>query len=196
MTELLMFSGGLDSTYILNDLMKKNEKVWVHHITLINTVEERWVEEREAAREIVKWLWNKYRKFPYTESEWSFPFSKFYCWDMDIVTFVAAQIIPNIYAGQKIKLTTGRVMDDDESQSSIKQVERTQKMWETAKERFDYMAYNEINRPIKNKYKKELIPELPKDLLDLVWYCRRPVEGRPCGACKSCKDMEKAINIL
>lgn len=192
MIKLIMFSGGLDSTYILYDAVKNtNDKIWVHHIVLKNTVEVRWKEELLAARKIMEYC-QKIRRFPYSESEWGFPFKKYFCWDIDIVAFTAAQIVPNIAGDDKVVLVTGRVKEDDNVESSVQQLEYTQAIWEASIKKFSGRVEDKILKPIKDKHKKDLITELPLDLLNMVWYCRNSDQGRPCGKCKSCKDMIEA----
>jgi 7-cyano-7-deazaguanine synthase in queuosine biosynthesis len=192
MIKLIMLSGGLDSTYILYDAVKNSEdKIWVHHIVLKNSVEVRWKEELIAARKVMEYC-RKIRSFPYSESEWGFHFKKYFVWDIDVIAFTAAQIVPNIAGEDKVTLVTGRVKEDDNNPLSVQQLEYTQTLWEAASKKFAGKVEKDILKPIREKHKKELITELPLDLLNMVWYCRNSDQGRPCGKCKSCKDMAEA----
>jgi len=197
MIKLIMLSGGLDSTYVLYKTLKEtDDKVWVHHIVLKNSVENRWREELIASREIMKYC-QKIRSFPYSESEWGFYFKKYFAWDIEIIAFTAAQIVPNIATKEdSVVLVTGRVKEDDAVRTSLRQTEYTQGLWEAAIKKFGGKIDKEIHRPLRDKYKSELIAELPLDLLNMVWYCRNSDAGRPCGKCRSCKDMVEARKVI
>ena len=198
MHKLLMFSGGLDSTYLLYKLLKESDDhLWVHHIQLMSK-ENRWREERKAVKQIIQYCKSNIRDFSYSESIWKFNFTKYFAYDIEVVAFVAAQIIPNIYSKNlgPVYVVTGRVKNDDEAQSSLNQTEHTDLLWKTLCKRHSGKVINELHRPIRHMYKKELIPELPKELFDMVWYCRRPQNGQVCNVCRTCLQMKKSLTEL
>lgn len=194
--KLIMLSGGLDSAYVLYKTLKEtSDKVWAHHIILKNLVEVRWKEELESTKKIVEYC-KKIRQFGYSESEWGFNFKQYLGWDIDLVVFTAAQIIPNIYQHGKVTLVTGRVKEDDQVPTSLSQTVHTQAIWEAAIKKHERRVEKEISKPIRHLSKKDIIQDIPKELFDMVWYCRRSDEGKPCGRCRSCKDIQRAIDEI
>lgn len=67
---LVMYSGGLDSLYVLYHLLKNNKKVHIHHVILIDDTD-RWESELKMVRDVIKVLKNNYN-FDYTESTSSY----------------------------------------------------------------------------------------------------------------------------
>ena len=68
MTTLVMFSGGLDSTAMLVQLLAQSpEPLRVHHIRMANR-ESRAAAEQAAVERIVEWCSSRYRPFRYSES--------------------------------------------------------------------------------------------------------------------------------
>lgn len=198
MIQLIMLSGGLDSTYLLYRALKEtNDKVWAHHIILKNLSENRWEAELKATKKIVEYCKN-IRGFGYSESEWGFYFKKYIAWDADVVAFVASQIVPNIsLRNEKVVLNTGRVQEDDKIATSIRQMEYSQAIWEASTKKYEKLVEKEIAKPIKHLSKKDLMKDMPQELIDMVWYCRHDYNnGVPCGQCKSCRDMQKANQEL
>ena len=51
----------------------------------------------------------------------------------------------------------------------------------------------DLQYPILHMTKREIIAEMPADLLQLVWWCAKPYGGRPCHACDSCELMDAAL---
>jgi 7-cyano-7-deazaguanine synthase in queuosine biosynthesis len=61
----------------------------------------------------------------------------------------------------------------------------------------------EVNReitlefPIEHKTRAQMVAELPKELLSYVWSCRKPLNGKPCNKCKTCKEyVEEGLSPL
>lgn len=194
--KLIMLSGGLDSTYVLYKTLKDTKyKIWVHHIILKNDRENRWEAELEATKKIVEYC-RKIRPFPYSESEWGFYFKQFIPWDIDVIAFTAAQIVPSIFAHGKVVLVTGRVKEDDDVRTSLNQTVYTQMLWEAATKKYQKRVEKEISKPIRHLSKKDLLKDMPQELIDMVWYCRHGENGVPCGHCRSCRDIQKAKQEL
>ena len=47
--------------------------------------------------------------------------------------------------------------------------------------------------PLKGMTKKQVMEGLPKDLLELTWYCRTPKNNNVCGNCITCKEVREAL---
>ena len=54
------------------------------------------------------------------------------------------------------------------------------------------MALREIDvfYPICEMEKWQLIDEMPKELLELTWWCRAPYNDNPCKRCFTCQAVE------
>lgn len=44
--------------------------------------------------------------------------------------------------------------------------------------------------------KREMIQEMPKELFEKTWYCRRPREGEVCGKCHTCRKVNRALEYI
>ena len=197
LTNLIMFSGGIDSAYLIHLYIKKEEPIHVHHIIFKSELEDRWKIELECSRKIVEY-YKKIRDFNYTESEWglgNIERNKILLWDVDAINFISAQLVPSILS-KKVRHVSGRIMEDDFSESSLKQTKFSQMIWEAATEKYRYKAVREIHHPIRHLYKKDLVSDLEfdREVLNLTWSCRIPVDGKPCGVCKSCRVFNAGLN--
>src|SRR5690606_15683085 len=50
-----------------------------------------------------------------------------------------------------------------------------------------------FEHPIQDMTKAQIIHAMPRDLLDLCWWCRRPRDGKPCHKCYTCKQVDQAL---
>lgn len=57
------------------------------------------------------------------------------------------------------------------------------------------LSYRKVKviSPYQDKPKAEMIAEMPKELFELTWYCRKPKEGKPCGRCFNCRRVSKTL---
>ena len=202
-TVLVMFSGGVDSTFMLYHYLKNTDyKIHVHHISLRYPSEPRWKEEDIASKNIVQYCQN-IRSFDYSESRMDFGFYKYAGRDSDTQLVMAAKVAPNIKG--PISLALGwQYSDYQEDLINGRAKERvTEKLWEALCESIDYGLDKHINREIllplvqMKLSKKEMLKILPLELLRLTWSCRRPLKdknsvSRPCGKCHPCREIKEA----
>jgi len=189
-----MFSGGIDSTYVLWDALTSDhdDLIHVHHISLRN-VENRWKQEADAVERIINYLSTKQLKpFNYTESIWSFPFTGYFCWDIDIVAFVASQVAQNLSG--HVTIYTGGYEDWRQGLTGVhaimkKHAEIANSILAITCREKD--VEKKLCKPLIGVKKSEVIKKLPKDLLSLTWSCRKPVDEKPCGVCVSCKELSE-----
>src|SRR3954470_22590431 len=92
MTTLAMFSGGLDSTAMLVQLLEQSsDELRVHHIRMSNK-ESRDEAEQRAVSAIVDWCRARYRPFRYSESALDFSGLEAIPIDYLCIAFVACQV--------------------------------------------------------------------------------------------------------
>ena len=62
----------------------------------------------------------------------------------------------------------------------------------TTSKRDDYEAIY----PLINMDKIDVVRAIPRDLLDLCWYCRVPLNNKKCGNCFTCKQVEESVEKI
>ena len=206
-TILCMYSGGIDSTGVLHQLMT-NEKyiehpLIVHHIHIFNR-ENRAKAESSAVKAVLTYYQkNVDRKFLVTESTFNtmgfaplksvrFPF------DMDVCAFFSG----NICAARKDigMVAMGRTKTDVDSggDNFMLRMKRAQAIFKSvlSLERKDIPEYI---FPVVDFTKKEIWEFLPEEVRTNTWWCRRPIyeEGKApkaCGKCPTCKAVKDFVD--
>ncbi len=189
MTTLVMFSGGLDSTAMLVRLLSGSEApLRVHHIRMTNK-EGRAGAEQHAVEAIVGWCKDRYRPFRYSESGLDFASLEAIPIDYLSIAFVACQVAIDTPGCDRIAVAALARDTDIENRSA-----RQRRVFDTLYECYRARKLGEPRvewiYPVYDATKSELAAELPRELVDLTWSCRRPVgeagHWRPCGTCKAC----------
>jgi len=190
MTTLAMFSGGLDSTAMLVQLLEESsDELRVHHIRMSNR-EQRAEAEQAAVEHIVQWCRGRYRPFRYSESALDFTGLAAIPIDYLCVAFVACQVAIDTPHCNRIAVAA-LARDTDIENRSARQRRAFDTLYECYRAR--KLGEPEVQwiYPVYRSTKADLAARLPRELFELTWSCRRPVrEGtgafRPCGACKAC----------
>ena len=189
MTTLVMFSGGLDSTAMLVELLTHSEEALrVHHIRMANR-EERAEAEQAAVERIVAWCASRYRPFRYSESALDFRELEAIPIDYVCIAFVACQVAIDTPGCDRVAVAALACDTDIENRSA-----RQRRVFETLYECYRARKLGEPRvewlYPVYHASKRELADSLPSDLVALTWSCRRPVreagQSRACGVCKAC----------
>jgi len=192
-TTLVMFSGGLDSTAMLVRLLRgSGDELRVHHVCMVNR-ERRAEAEQQAVEHIVAYCRERYRAFRYSESGLDFAALEAIPIDYLSIAFVACQVAIDTPRCNRIAVAALQ-RDTD----IVNRIERQRRVFDAlyACYRSRKLGEPEVEwiYPVYTATKAELAAELPRELVDLTWSCRRPVqcgEGhgnkwRPCGVCKAC----------
>lgn len=199
-----MFSGGIDSTGVLHQLITNPKYVdhplIVHHIHIWNR-ENRAMAEAEAVKTILGYYKNNTsRKFLVTESTFNttgfaplksnrFPF------DMDVCAFFSA----NICAARKEIdfVAMGRTKTDVDAggDNFMMRMKRAQAIFKSVM-MLEKTTMPEYIFPVVEFTKKEIWEFLPEEVRNSTWWCRRPIyeEGKKpkaCGNCQTCKDTKE-----
>ncbi len=205
-TVLLMFSGGVDSTYLLHYYLTKTDiPLHVHHISLRYPQFDRWKTEDPAVERILSYCRDNYRGFDYSASRFDMPPFRLVGRDSDLHLLVASKIGPNL-PGDKITLALGHCLEDYESPETQARarLQLLPNLWkaliDSAEEKGKLNTV--ISRPLIDQKipKEEIFKMLPASLLKLCWSCRMPDfyndVGYPCGLCHTCKKNEKILAHL
>ncbi|WP_421763613.1 ATP-binding protein [Ekhidna sp.] len=204
-TILCLFSGGIDSTGVLHQLIThkkyKDANLIVHHIHIHNR-ENRAKAEAKAVKSIIECYKKNYdRQFLVTESVFdsrgfSSLRSKRYPYDMDVCAFYAA----NIAVGRKnIRFVAwGRTKTDVSSGGSFEaRMKRMQdvfdSVWLLEKEPIPKFIF-----PLIKYTKAEIWNSIPPEVQSNVWWCRTPIYQEdkilPCGVCGTCTQTKAFID--
>ena len=194
MKKLIMWSGGIDSTYVLAKALKEtDDEIFAHHIHLVNK-EKRHVEETKAIIALIPLL-RKFREFHYTESVVDHSRLPGFPYDMPVVCFEA---------GVTMKAWRMRgVFIDEWGIGTNLEEGHWQKRWDVIIHGTKAAYWDDIERfndppPFKlhdlaSKY-EEMDFLASHGLLKDCWYCRTPINGFECGNCKSCKEINNAVS--
>lgn len=198
-----MFSGGLDSTFMLYYYLTQTDySIHAHHISLRYPSEPRWEEEELAARRIAQYC-QRFRAFDYTESRFDFGFKHYAGRDSDTQLLVAAKVAPNLRG--EVHVAIGWENSDLDLPINQYRMENhiTQKLWKALCDSIDYPFGESVSRDLlfplmdMNLNKKMMLNLLPKELIDMTWSCRKPIRNesgsKPCGECKPCRTIRSAI---
>jgi 7-cyano-7-deazaguanine synthase in queuosine biosynthesis len=196
-TTLINFSGGVDSTYYLYRwlLGHRDETILVHHCLLF---EKRREVEKKAVTDILTWLVNNdMGNFEYAETEFNRKGISGLLYDVEVVYFMSGLLLMNKYADIKNVLIP-RCAEDMNSNQSLKRhilgggtednfEEKGARAYHTKQlmrmlSRRDY-HFDSVYR---HKTKRDMVLELPEEVIKSVWFCRAPVKGQPCKECFNC----------
>ena len=198
MATLLMLSGGADSAAALVKLLTEtDELVFAHHI--INRDREsptRFVAEHLASQRIAQYCLEHYRKFTYSHSAWDFQLP-YFGWNLTLAAFVGARVVRSFPGAGIDKFALGVI---DEPRTLGQWDERVREFtatFEAALITAKLKTIPEIVFPVGHMTKRDVIQFLPRDLLEMVSFCRNPLpQGQdrfaPCGKCISCETRKEA----
>jgi 7-cyano-7-deazaguanine synthase in queuosine biosynthesis len=198
---LLMFSGGLDYTGALwNLLQDKNNRLHLHHLHLVNPTK-RAAAEQFAINNILSYVSKISSNIKYSESYHEYSYysylsqvvgtdtiilNKNLISDSDMYNFIAGTIcwcLPHIK-----KVAIGRTQSDD----NIEVRERATRGNELLKL---FAPTVEKIYPVGHLTKLEIYNMLPEELRNMTWSCRTPVYTdntiHECGQCKTCLELKE-----
>jgi len=193
---LVMWSGGIDSTYTLAKLLKEtNHNIFAHHICLHN-FERRGNAEVKALKELMPKL-QAIRPFTYTENLIDDSRMPTMVYDMARVCFEAGAVSKAFYHYPvPVKLDKWTIGTHEaeghwyERWEFIKHATRAAE-WSPGREEYiDFELQPMVTKREEMDYLKSL------DMLDSCWYCRTPTYIMAdkvyiaCGKCKTCKEVE------
>lgn len=187
---LLLFSGGVDSTYCAWDYLRNNpdKTLLIYHIDQINWEGRAELEGKAVDKALEYFKANGLTNFEFHRSLFDYGTVKILAYDIILTAFFGGCLLRSKkYKDVKYILGTSPKHAFPNGQRDKSSVDRTNRKEEI----LNFAAHREKNYyqwkyVIKDKTKQEMLNEMPKELVDNIWYCRRPVEGKPCGECITC----------
>lgn len=191
-TTFINLSGGIDSTYYLWRWLRENpnESIRVHHCYFN---ESRKDTEQQATDSILQWLRdNGLGNFEYVKTIMSKGSIKEKTHDVEMIGAIAGfacrkKSIKNVLLSYCFEETPviRRHLEKGQRLRELNPIHRTKVFMQ-------FMEYGakrplEFLIPYMDKTKRQMIMELPRELLEMTWFCRNPQEGKPCGICFNCK---------
>jgi len=221
-SSVLMLSGGVDSVAALKYVLVETDKLlYVHHIHLKSNegIEyPRYKKEAEAVRKIVPYMKKTFRNFNYTESTIDVRQIKGllpdYYEEEDFslipLTFVPDLLFWSFMAGLLLKISKsnelylgGCLEDFTKIRFSDDEFSLENQIKFVGNPAIDCASYPHeapivLKAPDPLLSKKQEIKYLGKELMNMVWYCREPMEKNgefvACHECHSCKDVDAALS--
>jgi hypothetical protein len=196
---IIMFSGGIDSTHnLLRALTRTSDIVYAHHLTIKSINEPRWTQELAASRAISKYMRDKYRFFEYSEQvvDWEI-MPQYHRVPYDILTasFFASQLTQSL-SNRDVE---ARAIISTDPVGAYRPGWNTPERIKLHKDLFTLLdPKNKLERTLDHNCNKvDKCKELPQELLDMVWFCRRPrLVGNhyvDCKGCPACKETYEAL---
>ena len=206
MFKIIMLSGGSESTALLfKEIkeLKKEDRLIVHHVHLVNT-EDRYEAEEYAVRNIVN-IARGYTDFIFTNSRFDYPdiLSNGYCgMDIHTIGFISGHITKQTsvaFNTNDIQVLFGASLDDEGD--AFFDSSRYKMMISAFNSHFIYELENKIEAPklyfpyidikLKDQFKY-----IPYEVEEYIISCRHPVKINNkflrCGNCQTCKKIQNA----
>lgn len=168
---VINLSGGFDSTYLLYKYLIENKEIILHHCNLINH-EGRNVVEKTAVKKIIQWFKdNNMDTFLYYETTFDYGNLPYIIKDIEVLALFTGIILrcPQFSNIKEIAISAN-AHDESNNPNDFSVINR-KKIIETIK--FPHIE-PELTFPIIHMTKSEIIKSMPKDLVKLVWFCRKP----------------------
>jgi len=202
---LLMFSGGLDSTYVLKKFLTETDGViCVHHIHLANP-DRRGEAETKACQAIIDYCKANYRTFFYSESNIDRTgMTGFFGFDVMTVSFeagIAAVNFKNTMGVMPTEWYFGECLEDLDS--PYQKMKNRAHCLRSAMQAGCWPEKPPQLKTIPWPTKLQTMQYLAPDLVDMCWTCRNPrssITGRygfrECGRCHTCKMVDSTRRDL
>lgn len=188
--KLLALSGGLDSVYVAYDFMKNNpdKRLLMFHVELYHKIENRLYQEKDAVDNILNWFNNNgFKNYDYI-GDCIFNYGKMRdigLKDIQIVAMFKANLLKT--QAKDIDSVLLPWHKGEVNRSDIKRGYRIKKMFEAC----ELTRPITLEFPIENMSRKDMIDQMPVELLKFVKSCRKPKGDKPCLICRTCLEYIK-----
>lgn len=181
---LVNLSGGVDSAWCMWQALRAGQDVLAHHIRLHNH-EGRQKYEAHAVRRICDWYGRQ--RLP---GRWKLVQTTVDYGDVRRIVrdwavwgwWTGVLLTDPKHAHRTVVVSSYRMSDPDDPEEQrrrqiVKAVAGFEPDWST---------------PLAGMTKQDVVRSMPPGLLDCCWWCRRPtVTGKPCGRCRTCRQMQE-----
>lgn len=190
---LVMWSGGIDSTYTLAKLLAETDhNIFAHHIELKN-VEGRDIAERNAVLKLIPKL-KQIRDFKLTANFIDDSKMPTIVYDMARVCFEAGAVSKAFYHYSEPVIldewTIGTHKDEGHWQERWDIISHATRAAEWSPERKTYMKFF-LGELVTKTEEIEYLSNL--GLLFDTWFCRTPTKNGCCNKCKTCIEVSQAL---
>ena len=189
---MIALSGGLDSIYALWKWFNTwpGESIVIHHVELRHRAENRLEPERRAVENIMNWFRAQgYDNFFYHTSGWDYgDIPRIHLKDIQIVAMFSAALLKMKEYSTVNNLILSWHKGEVNAPSNNRGF-RVRNMLRT----MEVPRYINFLFPIEHLTRRQMVEELPEELLSFVHSCRSPLneDGEPCGKCIACKQYLK-----
>jgi 7-cyano-7-deazaguanine synthase in queuosine biosynthesis len=203
-TAFINLSGGVDSTYYLWRWLREhpNEMIQVHHCMFLKR---RLTQEKNACTNILNYFRSVgLKNFRYVETGIQRGTLQGKILDIELLsgnTGVALKLVPSINTVllPYCKEETSALDNHLKAGGTIETYDHSHRYWKVnqiyellAGKKFQYHFYRSLeDGGLLSKR------EMPKELFENTWYCRRPKEGdKVCGKCHTCRKVTRALEYI
>lgn len=211
---LVLWSGGLDSTWSLHALLTRTDaEVFAHHVVKRSRTDdgralsEGWRYELNAVRRMRPWLAARVRGFAYSES--MIDLTAFPNFSRDTITalFLASQAAKSWRLGPRDALVLGGNADDDRLNDPAPELYWRSAFRNLLSRQLVQAAMQEVRVPeivtlLPAPTRAQQVANLPDELTAMTASCRNPRRDsgpepafRPCGACTTCRALAAHLPI-
>jgi 7-cyano-7-deazaguanine synthase in queuosine biosynthesis len=185
-------SGGLDSNYQAWRLLDAGYPLVMHHCEY-RTRQGRWPHENEACARLLDWLTERgLTDFEYVTSTFDRGTAVRYPKHNDIAVLmpITGWVMRNPKYQDIRHVVTGHHRNspspDRPESRQVRQIAHT-----LAGRTWKWLA------PVGRHTKDAIVRDMPTDLVDLSWWCRRPRDGKPCrDRCPTCRRVTPIVDEM
>ena len=200
-------SGGVDSTYYLWRWLRENpeQRILVHHCLFLK---KRLEKEKNACDNVLTYLNSVgLKNFKYVETGIQRGTVQGKILDIELLSANTAIALKSCKTIRQVLLPycqeeTAALDSHIKSGGTIQTFDHTHRYWKVNQvyellsgKRYDYLFYKGDEGGLMSK--RQMIQEMPQELFEKTWYCRRPTtEGQVCGKCHTCRKVQGALKYI
>lgn len=186
----VLWSAGVDSTYLILKLLKEGHSVSTGYFSLENNVEKTKM-EKKSIETLVPMIQKLYPSFRHNgeigtmfwKGRCNHSLSQFPLW-----LYTLSWQGDSVYT----HVATGMVMNDD----AVSYIDEAQKFWRAMKPFRHH--HPKLVFPIKKEKRENFYHSIPEDIRKHLWWCEVPVKNQfgecsPCGKCPPCASHDDLL---
>jgi len=176
----ILWSGGLDSTYLIYKNLLEGNTVYAYYIEINNNIN-KVIKEKEAMESLTKLFIDKYgtafdNRGTLVYIDVNTLYGNCLIFSQMPIWITALQFIGNVD-----EIQIGYCMNDD-AISYLDDIKNIHHSFSSIKTKEIPISF-----PLSKIKKEEELNFLPEEYKKLIWYCENPINNKPCHECCSCK---------